>query len=89
MARAGDRSIAVLAGELAIPEACLWDWVADAIAEDGVPDRHPSDLLRREVAALRREKRRLEVENEILKRAAVHFARVNALPATPVPSPDL
>ena len=33
-----------------------------------------------ELAALRRDKRRLELEVEILKRAAAYFARENVLP---------
>jgi transposase len=35
---------------------------------------------KKEFAQLRRDKRRLEMENEILKRAAAYFARENVLP---------
>jgi transposase-like protein len=35
---------------------------------------------RAELVRLRREKRTLEMENEILKRAAAYFARENVLP---------
>lgn len=35
---------------------------------------------KKELVQLRRDKRRLEMENEILKRAAAYFARENVLP---------
>jgi transposase len=35
---------------------------------------------KKELAELRRDKRRLELEVEILKRAAAYFARTNVLP---------
>ena len=38
------------------------------------------DTEKKELAELRRKNRQLEVENEILKRAAAYFARENILP---------
>jgi transposase-like protein len=54
---------------LGISESCLRNWIARA----GIDDRSKPGLSsdeRAELAALRRDKRRLELENEILKRAA-------------------
>jgi transposase len=39
-----------------------------------------SSAEKKELAELRRDKRRLELEVEILKRAAAYFARENVLP---------
>ncbi len=77
--REREKPVAKLASELGISESCLRRWAAeddvDAARKNGV-----SSDERRELAQLRREKRRLEVENEILRRAAAYFARENVLP---------
>jgi transposase len=81
LASQGDQPIRVVAEQLSISESCLRNWMAQADADDAGPasSRLTSDE-KRELAELRREKRRLEVENEILKRAAAYFARENILP---------
>lgn len=80
MARVGDKPVAVLAKELQISESCLRNWMAQADADDnGGGDRLTSGE-KRELAELRRRNRQLEMENEILKRAAAYFARENVLP---------
>lgn len=53
---------------------------ADDAAANGGSGGRLSTVERSELAALRRDKRRLEMENEILKRAAAFFARENVLP---------
>jgi transposase len=81
LARSGIKPIAALAKELSISESCLRNWLAQADADEG---RLNSSRLscdeKRELAELRKKARRLEVENEILKRAAAYFARENVLP---------
>jgi transposase-like protein len=48
--------------------------------DDGADDPKLTSMEKRELAELRHEKRRLEMEVEILKRAAAYFARKNILP---------
>ena len=60
-------------------ESCLRDWLAQADRDEGTREGLSSQE-RKELAALRREKRRLGAENEILRRAAACFARANVLP---------
>jgi transposase-like protein len=63
---------------MSISESCLRNWIAQADTDDhGSSSRLTTDE-KRELAQLHREKRRLEVENEILKRVAAYFARENA-----------
>jgi transposase-like protein len=80
LARSGEKSIAVLAKELQISESCLRNWVAQGDVDgNGSADRL-SSAEKKELAELRRRNRQLEMENEILKRAAAYFAKENVLP---------
>ena len=83
LARLGEQPIAVLAKQLSISESCLRNWMAQADADDSNNNGSSSRLTtgeKKELTQLRRDKRRLEMENEILKRAAAYFARENVLP---------
>jgi transposase-like protein len=81
LARSRVKPIAAIANELSISESCLRNWLAQDDADEGRSNssRLSSDE-KRELAELRKKARRLEVENEILKRAAAYFARENVLP---------
>jgi transposase len=80
LARLGEQPIAVVAKQLSISESCLRNWIAQADADQCGSDSRLTSADKRELTALRRDKRRLEMENEILKRAAAYFARENVLP---------
>jgi transposase len=80
LARSGDKPVAQLARELQISESCLRNWMAQADADDGHADGRLTSAEKKELAELRKRNRQLEVENEILKRAAAYFARENILP---------
>jgi transposase-like protein len=80
LARQGDQSIAVVAMQLQISQSCLRNWLAQANADENSSDSQLTTAEKRELVQLRRDKRRLEMENEILKRAAAFFARENILP---------
>lgn len=80
LARRGDQPIAALAKRLQISESCLRRWIDQADADEGGSDARVTSAEKRELAQLRRDKRRLEMENEVLKRAAAFFAKENVLP---------
>ena len=80
LARGGEQPIAAVAKQLSISESCLRNWLTQADADDSGSDSRLTSAEKRELTALRRDKRRLEMENEILKRAAAYFARENVLP---------
>ena len=82
LARRREQPVADIAKSLNVSESCLRNWMAQADADDGVEggSEKLTSKERAELAELRKDKRRLEVENEILKRAAAYFARENILP---------
>jgi transposase len=79
LARLREKPIAEIAKDLSISESCLRNWINQADIDDGAKPGLSTDE-RKELAELRRDKRRLEMEIEILKRAAAYFARENVLP---------
>jgi transposase len=80
LARQGSKPIAELAKDLDISESCLRNWLAQAEIDDKGSQTHLTSAEKKELTELRRDKRRLELEVEILKRAAAYFARANVLP---------
>jgi transposase-like protein len=58
----------------------LRNWLAQADIDESGSETRLTSADKKELAALRRDKRRLELEVDILKRAAAYFARENVLP---------
>jgi transposase len=79
LARHGDRSIAQVARQLQISESCLRRWVVQADVDDNGSDSRLTTVEKRELAQLRRDKRRLERENELLKRVIAYLAEENVV----------
>ena len=61
-------------------KSCLRNWVAQADTDECGSQIRLTSEEKKELAQLRRDKRRLELEVEILKRAAAYFARENVFP---------
>ena len=80
LARQKTKPVAELANELRISESCLRNWIAQADVDDNGSATQLTCKEKKELTELRRDKRRLELEVEILKRAAAYFARENVLP---------
>jgi len=72
-------ALPAIAKELGISATSLANWNRQASIDAGEKPGIATDD-RAEVARLRRDNRRLELENEILKKAAAYFARENVLP---------
>jgi transposase len=79
LARLREKPIAQIAKDLGIAESGLRRWMAQADVDEGKREGLSSDE-REELVELRRQKRVLEMEVEILKRASAYFARENILP---------
>lgn len=74
LARASEKPVSQVARELGVSASGLRNWISQADIDEGhKPGLSSAD--RAELAELRREKFRLETENEILRRAAAFFAR--------------
>lgn len=79
LARKGDKPVSELAKNLGISDSCLRNWMRQADTDDNGGAKLTS-AEKKELSDLRRRTRQLELENEILKRAAAYFARENVLP---------
>ena len=79
LARLREKPIAQIAKDLGIAESGLRRWMAQADIDEGKCEGLSTDE-RKELVELRRQKRVLEMEVEILKRASAYFARENILP---------
>jgi transposase-like protein len=79
LARERAKPVAEIAKDLGISESCLRNWMAKADVEEGRREGVTA-ADRAETVALRRRVRTLEMENEVLRRAAAYFARENVLP---------
>jgi transposase len=78
VARRGDLTRAEVAADFDISVESVSRWMRQADIDDGVKDGLTT-AEQTEAVQLRREIRRLEMENEILRRAAAYFAK-DALP---------
>ena len=74
VARRGDLTVAEVAADFNVSAESVRRWMRQADVDDGVRGGLTSSE-QSEIVQLRRDKRRLEMENEILRRAAAYFAK--------------
>ena len=74
VARRGDLSIAEVAVDFGIAQESVRRWMRQADIDDGITEGLTT-TEQAEIVKLRRDNRRLEMENEILRRAAAYFAK--------------
>ena len=78
VARRGDLTIAEVAADFDVSPESVRRWMRQADIDDGIRDGL-TGAEQTEIMQLRRDQRSLEMENEILRRAAAFFA-TDALP---------
>jgi transposase-like protein len=78
LCRSGDKSIPQVARDLDLTDSALREWVKRAEVDEakGAPGELTT-VERNELGELRRRVKRLEMEREILKKAAAFFAKEN------------
>lgn len=78
LCKVGDRTVPQVAKDLDLTETALREWVkrADVDAGEGPPGALNTEE-RSELRELRKRVKRLEMEREILKKAAAFFAKEN------------
>ncbi len=74
VARRGDLSLAEVAADFDVSPESVRRWLRQADVDDGVKEGLTT-AEQAEVVQLRRDKRRLEMEVEILRRATAYFAK--------------
>ena len=79
LVRLGEQPITKIAADLGISDQALRNWIKQIDIDEGRRGGLTTEE-RAEMVRLRRANRVLEMENEILKRAAAFFARENVLP---------
>lgn len=72
--RRGDRTVGQVAKDFDLTETAVRDWVKQADLDAGTRTDGLTSAERDELAALRRENRRLREDVDILKRATAFFA---------------
>ena len=80
LARHGTTPVSKIAKDLGISDSCLRNWMHQADADENGGGDRLSSADKKALAELRRRNRQLELENDILRRAAAYFARENVLP---------
>ena len=74
----GDRTVTQVARDLDLTETALREWVSRAAIDRGNDKSGAlTNSEREELQQLRRENKRLQMEREILKKAAAFFAKEN------------